>query len=115
MKLEDLEEEEGSPEPEQPPVPFKNDGSFLEMFKKMQEQKKEEEVQEQDEAKKAAVPVFGKRRGGKVLKTGMVQKIRTLEEDSSKAQDPWSVYMNEVRKYKEAYCNDDSQTRPLLK
>lgn len=119
-----IEEPEYDPEPEQEaefdpgPLPFKNDGSFLEMFKKMQEiQKvKEEAPVGQPEVKKPIMPVFGKRRGGKVLKTGMVAKVRNVEDDASgNAQDAWSVYMKEVRKYKEVHCDDDSKTRPLVK
>lgn len=117
MKIEDPEYEgEQEAEYDQANMPFKNDGSFLEMFKKMQElQKVKEEPPEMQQPKKPLLPVFGKRRGGKVLKTGMVAKVRNVEEDSSNAQDAWSVYMKEVRKYKEVHCDDDSKTRPLVK
>lgn len=95
---------------------FKNDGSFLEMFKKMQEQQKvKEEPPTPLDVIKRAPPVFGKRRGGKVLKTGLVQKVRLPNEEDNSSQDAWSVYMKEVRKYKEACCDDDSKTRPLVK
>nr|XP_023019359.1 arginine/serine-rich coiled-coil protein 2 [Leptinotarsa decemlineata] len=95
---------------------FKNDGTFLEMFKKMQQQQlKQEPAAVAEESKKPVLPTFGKRRGGKVLKTGMVQKVRQINEDENNAQDAWSVYMKEVRKYKEACCDDDSKTRPLVK
>ncbi|KAL1517336.1 hypothetical protein ABEB36_001111 [Hypothenemus hampei] len=110
--VEDDEDEED--DDNEATVPFKNDGSFLELFKKMQEEKAKEAPQE-EEAKKPMLPAFGKRRGGKVLKTGMVAKVRNIEEDSNNAQDPWSVYMKEVRKYKEVHCDDDSKTRPLVK
>lgn len=95
---------------------FKNDGSFLEMFKKMQEQqeKAQETAPVPGDIKKPVLPTFGKRRGGKVLKTGMVQKVRQPT-DEENATDAWSVYMKEVRKYKEACCDDDSKTRPLVK
>ncbi|XP_057662629.1 CLK4-associating serine/arginine rich protein [Diorhabda carinulata] len=95
---------------------FKNDGTFLEMFKKMQEQqKKVEETAPVPETSKKVLPVFGKRRGGKVLKTGLVQKAKPQNEEETTSQDAWSVYMKEVRKYKEACCDDDSKTRPLVK
>lgn len=115
MKIEDFDDSVQEAE-DQGPIPFKNDGSFLEMFKKMQEQQKAiEEPAQQAEAKKPIVPAFGKRRGGKVLKTGMVAKVRNVEEDTNNAQDAWSIYMKEVRKYKEVHCDDDSKTRPLVK
>lgn len=112
MKIEEEEEEE---EEEQFKCAFKNDGSFLEMFKKMQEQQKAQEAVTSTEEKKPLVPAFGKRRGGKVLKTGLVQKVRLTTDEESNAQDAWSVYMKEVRRYKEACCDDDSKTRPLVK
>lgn len=116
-RTEELEEEEEI-EPVQENT-FKNDGSFLEMFKKMQEQqasvvKTEEPEPSVSEPKKPA-PLFGKRRGGRVLKTGMVQKLKNPNELEDEPKDAWSVYMKEVRKYKEACCDDDSKTRPLVK
>ncbi|XP_018566666.1 arginine/serine-rich coiled-coil protein 2 [Anoplophora glabripennis] len=113
MKIEEEEEEEE--EEDQVKCVFKNDGSFLEMFKKMQEQQKAQESVASAEEKKPAIPAFGKRRGGKVLKTGLVQKVRLTTEEETNAQDAWSVYMKEVRRYKEACCDDDSKTRPLVK
>lgn len=113
MKIEE-EEEEDSPKDNV----FKNDGSFLEMFKKMQEQQQkaqEETKAALDEPKKPLLPAFGKRRGGKVLKTGLVQKVRQPTEEENNVSDAWSVYMKEVRRYKEACCDDDSKTRPLVK
>ncbi|XP_018325414.1 pre-mRNA-splicing factor 38B [Agrilus planipennis] len=100
---------------------FKNDGSFLEMFKKMQEEQKvAEAAKKTNDAevldKPFIPPAFGKRRGGRVLKTGMVQKTRTVtESDFTDPKDAWSVYMKEVKRYKEACCDDDSKTRPLVK
>lgn len=68
------------------------------------------------EQPKKVLPAFGKRRGGRVLKTGMVEKTRNSDEDElAKAQDPWSIYLKEVKKYKEACCDDDLKTRPLIK
>ncbi|XP_050301659.1 arginine/serine-rich coiled-coil protein 2 [Anthonomus grandis grandis] len=115
MKIEDPDEEDGQTD-DQPAVPFRNDGSFLEMFKKMQEEQKAAEEPPAEEAiKKPVAPLFGKRRGGKVLKTGLVAKVRNVDEDKDNPQDAWSVYMKEVRKYKEVHCDDDSKTRPLVK
>lgn len=101
---------------------FKNDGSFLEMFKKMQEEKAAEEKKtETPEASvsnaevKKTLPIFGKRRGGKVLKTGMVQKLKNPTEAEEEPKDAWSMYMKEVKRYREACCDDDSKTRPLVK
>lgn len=105
---------------------FKNDGSFLEMFKKMQEEKaaKEQETLETPDTstasaipqiKKPTVSIFGKRRGGKVLKTGLVEKLKNPNEIEEEPKDAWSVYMKEVKRYKEACCDDDSKTRPLVK
>lgn len=99
---------------------FKNDGSFLEMFKKMQEQQAVEAgVQEAGEpgpSTKKQLPAFGKRRGGRVLKTGLVEKRKTgAGEGEDTPQDVWSIYMKEVKRYKEACCDDDSRTRPLVK
>lgn len=117
MEEEEEEEEEEESEPVKENA-FKNDGSFLEMFKKMQEQQQQKEGDEttsQVEVKKP-LPAFGKRRGGKVLKTGLVQKAKlAADEDGHAGQDAWSVYMKEVRRYKEACCDDDSKTRPLVK
>ncbi|XP_050506680.1 LOW QUALITY PROTEIN: arginine/serine-rich coiled-coil protein 2 [Diabrotica virgifera virgifera] len=93
---------------------FKNDGSFLEMFKKMQEQQKKVEEPPPVVAPKP-IPIFGKRRGGKVLKTGMVQKPKPPTSEESSSRDAWSMYMSEVRKYKAACCDDDSKSRPLVK
>ncbi|XP_052862494.1 RNA-binding protein 25 [Anopheles cruzii] len=62
------------------------------------------------------LPVFGRRRGGKILKTGMVKKVRPVEETASDApNDAWSLYLQEVKKYKSASCDADSKTRPLVK
>ncbi|XP_022901931.2 arginine/serine-rich coiled-coil protein 2-like isoform X1 [Onthophagus taurus] len=99
---------------------FKNDGSFLELYKKMQE-----EQQQKAEASKIETPatggemkkpMFGKRRGGRVLKTGMVAKSKQGDDELGvEPQDPWSIYLKEVKRYKEACCDDDSKTRPLVK
>uniref|UniRef100_A0A182M7R3 Uncharacterized protein n=1 Tax=Anopheles culicifacies TaxID=139723 RepID=A0A182M7R3_9DIPT len=62
------------------------------------------------------LPVFGRRRGGKILKTGMVKKVRPVEESTTDApNDAWTLYLQEVKKYKSASCDADSKTRPLVK
>lgn len=121
---------------------FQNDGSFLEMFKKMQEahNKTEPEAVETPSSEPSApetstsvkqevVPrqgaavsrrgiatgIVGKRRGGRVLPTGMVKKQKREEEEVEKPKDAWSLYMAEVRKYKEASCEEEGKTRPLVK
>ncbi|XP_013776866.1 uncharacterized protein C19orf43-like isoform X2 [Limulus polyphemus] len=116
---------------------FANDGSFLEMFKKMQEASQDQKLEKgaedlgltgsegessQDGEKKKtqerkAGPTFvSKRRGGKVLKTGMVKKLKVEpEKEEEKPTDAWSRYLAEVKKYKQHACEDDSKTRPLVK
>lgn len=110
-----MEEEETEPPKENA---FKNDGSFLEMFKKMQEEQKAANAQKttpENEPKKP-LPAFGKRRGGRVLKTGLVQKQTVVQNtEGPEPQDAWSIYLKEVKRYKEACCDDDSKTRPLVK
>lgn len=124
MKIEEEEEGEADEEEDEEAEPpkenaFKNDGSFLEMFKKMQEEQQKTEAAKQEAStseNKKPLPVFGKRRGGRVLKTGMVQKTRAMQDNElENPQDAWSIYMKEVKKYKEACCDDDSKTRPLVK
>lgn len=128
-----VEEEDEADQPKE--NAFKNDGSFMAMFKKMQEEK---ERQEQADAQKQldepilaaamstssggglapvrAFPGIGKRRGGRVLKTGIVAKAKVEEDDANdEVQDAWSIYLKEVKRYKEACCDDDSKTRPLVK
>ncbi|KAF5299854.1 hypothetical protein FQA39_LY11391 [Lamprigera yunnana] len=80
---------------------FKNDGSFLEMFKKMQEeqQKAAEAAKEQAGCSedKLIIPPIPKRRGGRILKTGMVEKAKVIDEFmQGDGLDAWSVYMKEV-------------------
>lgn len=99
---------------------FKNDGTFLELFKKMQEEQQQKvEAEKAEQANTSDVkkpPLFSKRRGGRVLKTGVVAKKRVEDEmEESNSQDPWSIYLKEVKRYKEACCDDDSKTRPLVK
>ncbi|XP_063382678.1 serine/arginine repetitive matrix protein 1 [Cydia fagiglandana] len=98
------------------PIPIKNDGSFLEMFKKMQEETKKIE-EKKPEIKKPVLPFIGKRRGGRVLKTGLVKKAKAIEEQlaDNAPKDAWSLYMQEVKKYRETSCEEERKTRPLVK
>lgn len=96
---------------------FANDGSFLEQFKKMQDEYKQ---QMEDEKKRRAAEERLKslplrRRGGKILKTGIVAKTTATPSANSSA-DAWSLYFKEVQKYKRASCDSDAPpTRPLVK
>lgn len=99
---------------------FANDGSFMEQFKRMQDEYK---LQQEAEKKRKAAEVrlqslpIRRRGGGKILKTGVVAKTK-LNEDGSEvpaSADPWSMYLKEVQKYKSASCDSDSNTRPLVK
>lgn len=146
----------------QPQNAFRNDGSFLEMFKRMQEanasgasgasspiktappapapvpsrpETSQSMLSEElnpgpstssgnassgDESSKDALkraPLVGKRRGGRVLPTGVVKKKRADGEEGSeeKPKDAWSLYMAEVKRYKETSCEEDGKTRPLVK
>ncbi|CAM1300057.1 C19orf43 (predicted) [Pycnogonum litorale] len=125
---------------------FVNDGSFMELFKKRMEQKAIEtrntksvispgpsepnshssecndidSVTENEKteaiAKKTTLPFVGKRRGGKVLKTGIVKKLKKDESDNAdNNKDAWSRYMAEVNEYKQKSCIDEDKTRPLVK
>lgn len=100
------------------PIPIKNDGSFLEMFKRMQEEtKKAEPIEKKPEIKKPTLPFIGKRRGGRVLKTGLVKKAKAIDEQTADnaPKDAWSLYMQEVKKYRETSCEEERKTRPLVK
>lgn len=99
---------------------FANDGSFMEQFKKMQDdyklQLEAERKRKLAEERLKSLPIR-RRGGGKILKTGIVAK-KTLNEDGSEVQaasDPWSMYLKEVQKYKNSSCDSDSKTRPLVK
>ncbi|XP_015910384.1 telomerase RNA component interacting RNase [Parasteatoda tepidariorum] len=104
---------------------FANDGSFLELFKKkMEEEAKGETSGTSDgEGSKSAdeklkkLDSAVKRRGGKVLKTGMVkkQKVEGSHEEPSPTSDAWTRYLAEVKKYRQQACDEDGKTRPLVK
>ncbi|KAK7075663.1 hypothetical protein SK128_008515 [Halocaridina rubra] len=136
---------------QQPANIFRNDGSFMEMFKRMQEQQQEQNpnmdikdesksedvlassstYQDEEESlskeqsqlpssKKPAISLVGKRRGGRILATGMVKKQRKEPQKEKKPPegsktDAWSEYMNEVRKYREQSCEEEGKRRPLVK
>lgn len=132
----------------QPANIFRNDGSFMEIFKKMQQRgqvgtKKDESDSKSSEdgsaastkeagdstsmkeqlplasTKKPIVSLVGKRRGGRVLATGMVKKQRKEPVPEKPPEggktDAWSEYMNEVRKYREQSCEEEGKRRPLVK
>lgn len=125
------------PKPEPPPqtTAFANDGSFLDMFKKMQEQQQQQQQGTGEgssssgvtvgvakssattEVKRPVGPMFGKRRGGKILKTGIVEKKKPIEDLSADAApgDAWSQYMKEVKRYKAVSCDTENKNRPLVK
>lgn len=120
------------PKPQASHPIFANDGSFLETFKKMQEQQQKQHVRDHKSEPIAATnnshkqqlvqqqyqkPMFSKRRGGKILKTGIVQKTKIADETVTEEapNDAWSLYLQEVKKYKNVSCDADSKTRPLVK
>lgn len=122
------------PKPQASHPIFANDGSFLETFKKLQEQQQQQHHHFDDRktvliAKSTIpssssgssfnpnAPVVGKRRGGKILKTGIVQKPRVQDEGETDVNqtDAWAMYLQEVKKYKNISCDADSKTRPLVK
>lgn len=99
---------------------FANDGSFLEQFKKMQEEFKQK--QETEEKKQQTMvnnlknlPI-NKRRGAKILKTGLVAKTIVTSEGTI-TTNAYDSYYKEVQKYKNSSSCDssDSKTRPLVK
>ncbi|ESP05471.1 hypothetical protein LOTGIDRAFT_78082, partial [Lottia gigantea] len=90
---------------------FANDGSFMAMFRK-----KVNEEQMNKESKGVKRPV-GRRKGPKMLKTGVVaKKVKDEEEEEDTNSDAWSKYLAEVRKYKSQKCiEDDGGSTPLVK
>lgn len=111
---------------------FANDGSFLETFKSLQGQMQQQQEllqPAQPEVAKpkepaaavkevARAPPTIKRRGGKILKTGVVRKQRIVEDaDDAESQpkDSWSAYLKEVKRYKNVTCSEENMTRSLVK
>lgn len=117
------------PKPQASHPVFANDGSFLETFKRLQGQPADAAAEPQRPTATAIVtqqrqfqaaappqPMFGKRRGGKILKTGIVAKPKVIDEtDTANKNDAWAMYLQEVKKYKSVSCDTDSNTRPLVK
>ncbi|XP_073968455.1 telomerase RNA component interacting RNase-like isoform X1 [Rhodnius prolixus] len=119
--------------PSRPHNAFKNDGSFLEMFKKMQEKAatssttapssstdqtdEPSTLKSGDDSVQIKKAYLGKRRGGgRVLPTGKVKKPKVESvADEPAPNDAWSVYLAEVKRYKETTCEEDEKTRPLVK
>jgi hypothetical protein len=97
---------------------FANDGSFLEQFKRMQEeQKREQEMERKRQAECLLNLPVRRRRGGKILKTGIVAKTKLTnpERGSDVPSNAWGMYIKEVQKYKSSSCDSESKTRPLVK
>lgn len=125
------------PKPQASHPIFANDGSFLEMFKSMQGNMQQQQQHLQpllpqinDIQPKPSVsntstamnPInrfqpINRRRGAKILKTGIVQKQRVIEEPAEEAapSDSWNAYLKEVKRYKTVTCSDDNMTRSLVK
>lgn len=98
-------------------TPFVNDGSFLEKFKEMQERfAQQQETQQRDDERLRLLPMVGRRRGGKILKTGIVEKPKRIEDNPGDGpKDAWSLYLQEVKRYKNATCDPDAPSRSLVK
>ncbi|XP_070491118.1 U1 small nuclear ribonucleoprotein 70 kDa-like [Chironomus tepperi] len=97
---------------------FANDGSFLEQFKKMQDEYKQQQEMEKKrqtlENKLRNLPSI-RRRGAKILKTGLVAKTIVTSEGTI-TTNSYESYYKEVQKYKNASsCDNDPKTRPLVK
>lgn len=117
---------------------FRNDGSFLEMFKRMQKTSQQsgatpsnplptvsapkdlpvssiEEEQLRLSTPKTVPPFIGRRRSTKALPIGKVKKLKTSDDDKPASKDAWAKYLDEVKKYKETYCDAEDKNRPLVK
>jgi hypothetical protein len=97
---------------------FINDGSFLEQFKKMQEEQKQQAELEQKRKADCLLNLpVRRRRGGKILKTGIVAKPKgnNQERASDMPSSAWGMYFKEVQKYNSSSCDTDSKNRPLVK
>lgn len=104
------------PKPQASHPVFANDGSFLETFKRLQEQQQDTSDMSADKRRQVSQPMFGKRRGGKILKTGVVAKPKVIDEsEAANKNDAWAMYLQEVKKYKSVTCDTDAKTRPLVK
>lgn len=121
---------------------FRNDGSFLEMFKKMQKASQlgntsstsntsdknltgqiaksdvEKDVFLREDAKQSKpVPIVRRRKCNKALPVGKVKKLKADEEQEKKPAitDAWAKYLEEVKKYKETSCDSETKNRSLVK
>lgn len=136
------------PKPEASHPVFANDGSFLEIFKKMQEAQASTSTSAVASSAnnlkptlpsvpsivatanpstapylaaaatgKSAPPppIVGRRRGGKILKTGVVAKPKIQADANADPKDFWSLYLAEVNKYKNTACESEQGNRPLVK
>ena len=113
--------------PTKPEVPainaatgFANDGSFLEQFKKMQEEY-QQQIEEGKRRKAAenrlnSLPLR-RRGGGKILKTGVVAKnvASSSNQQQTQSGDAFSLYFNELQKYKNTSCEGETNARSLVK
>lgn len=120
---------------------FKNDGSFLEVFKRFQQQQQQipqqpvsevivsqtpsssstaaattlAVVSEKRSEMPKTLPIIAKRKN-KALKTGIVKKVKPDDEKkTNKPTDAWSLYLDEVKRYQETVGEQDNKTRPLVK
>lgn len=136
------------PKPEASHPVFANDGSFLEIFKKMQQAQASSSpitattstaipkpvlptipplvatanpstapyLAASATGKSAPPPpIVGRRRGGKILKTGVVAKPKIQTDANADPKDFWSLYLAEVNKYKNTACESEQGNRPLVK
>ncbi|XP_028397930.1 telomerase RNA component interacting RNase-like [Dendronephthya gigantea] len=111
---------------------FVNDGSFFEIYKqRLKEQKnvadKKTENTAETEAEKrktANLLLQGKRKipvgrmpgSSKKLDAKKKKLEKKKEENPDEKSSAWKAYMEEVKKYKEMSCTDDTeQNRPLVK
>lgn len=121
---------------------FANDGSFLEIFKQMQQASTSPAASTSANpiistvpsiaatAKPSTAPylaaaatgksappppLVGRRRGGKILKTGVVAKPKMQTDANTDPKDFWAIYLAEVNKYKNTACETEQGNRPLVK
>ncbi|XP_022217640.2 uncharacterized protein ZK643.5-like [Drosophila obscura] len=93
---------------------FANDGSFMDIFKKMQNE--QIKITAPHIGASAPPPHFvGRRRGGKILKTGRLPKLKDSTEKNVDPKDFWSVYQAEVNKYQTTGCDKEEGNRKLVK
>ncbi|KAK2721316.1 telomerase RNA component interacting RNase-like isoform X2 [Artemia franciscana] len=91
-------------------VPFKNDGSFLEMFKKMQEEQKK--LMSDDPATEQKNDLKNKNEKKLVDKAGVATPPLPIPLGKLS---PMERYLLEVKKYKEVTCKEENVGRPIIK